>query len=265
MATTNKRARRAPHSWTTVRLPDRPLHERVLEVAAPLLDHLGPQPSPEETRKALELAVEFWNAKVRASKLWERPNTKPWRDLQRAASSKKARPEDSEAFAVLVQRWDALDLVLEPRLVAQWSFDTGPDGSVRLSCEMALPDRVQAMVMPPEEKRIAINGKYLDEVSIRSTQSVSSGVVYRSHPFESHHAAVDRDGHVAIHTPMATAAALLAAGTLPPVGGRPVDLLVGGKSLEGMEFRELRISASGLSDAQAALLFEPSSTTGQTS
>ena len=241
------------------------MHERVLELAAPLLDHPGPQPSPEKTREALELAVEFWNAKVRASKLWERPNTKPLRDLQRAASSKKARPEDSEAFAVLTNRWDALDLWLEPRLVAAWSFDTGPDTQVRLSCEVALPDGVDAKEMPPVEKRIAIDGRFLDEVRIRVAQSGSGAVVYRSDPPQSHRAEIDRDDHVAIHTPMATAATLLAEGNLPPVGARSVELRVGGKPFEAMDFRELRISSAGLGDAQAVLLFEPSSATGQTS
>lgn len=36
--------RRDPYSWTVVRLPERDLSELVLELAAPLLERLGPAP-----------------------------------------------------------------------------------------------------------------------------------------------------------------------------------------------------------------------------
>jgi len=94
---------------------------------------------------------------------------------------------------------------------------------------------------------------------------VLRAVVYRSDPPQSQRAEVDRDDHVAIHTPMATAAALLAEGTLPPLRARSVERRVSGKPFEAMDFRELRLSSSGLGNTQAVILFEPSSTTGQTS
>jgi hypothetical protein len=65
--------RRDPNSWTVVRLPERDLAEVVLELAAPLLERLGLAPSIEDARGAIDLAIAFWNASVRASKLWEHP------------------------------------------------------------------------------------------------------------------------------------------------------------------------------------------------
>ena len=68
--------RRDPNSWTVVRLPERDLADVILELAAPLLERLGPAPSIEDARGALALAVTFWNASVHASKLWEHPRSK---------------------------------------------------------------------------------------------------------------------------------------------------------------------------------------------
>ena len=68
--------RRDPHSWTVVRLPERDLSELVLELAAPLLERLGPAPAVDDARAALALAVSFWNANVLASKLWGSPRVK---------------------------------------------------------------------------------------------------------------------------------------------------------------------------------------------
>ncbi|MFC1641590.1 hypothetical protein ACFL5O_02710 [Myxococcota bacterium] len=48
-----------PYSWTVVRLPERDLAEVVLEFAAPLLEKLGPKPTIEDARGAIELAVTF--------------------------------------------------------------------------------------------------------------------------------------------------------------------------------------------------------------
>ncbi|HMJ13550.1 MAG TPA: hypothetical protein VK524_19155 [Polyangiaceae bacterium] len=50
---TTKRNRRDPYSWTVVRLPERDLAERVLELAAPLLERLGPAPAIDDGRAAM--------------------------------------------------------------------------------------------------------------------------------------------------------------------------------------------------------------------
>jgi len=63
------RRRHDPNSWTVVRLPERDLGDVVLELAAPLIERLGPVDSTEDARRAIELAVTFWNASVLASQL----------------------------------------------------------------------------------------------------------------------------------------------------------------------------------------------------
>ena len=60
--------RRDPNSWTVVPLPERELAELVLELAAPLLERLGPAPAIDDARATVALAVTFWNASVLASK-----------------------------------------------------------------------------------------------------------------------------------------------------------------------------------------------------
>jgi hypothetical protein len=65
--------RRDPYWWTVVRLPERDLAALVLELAAPLLERLGPAPAIDEARTVVALAVTFWNASVLASKRWEYP------------------------------------------------------------------------------------------------------------------------------------------------------------------------------------------------
>ena len=67
-----RRRRRASNTWTVVRIPEQPLHERVLELAAPLLERPGSALTPEAVRSAIELAITFWNAKAQASKFWGR-------------------------------------------------------------------------------------------------------------------------------------------------------------------------------------------------
>jgi len=61
--------RHDPNSWTVVPLPERDLGDVVLELAAPLIERLGPVDSTEDARRAIELAVTFWNASVLASQL----------------------------------------------------------------------------------------------------------------------------------------------------------------------------------------------------
>ena len=75
--TTTTRRRRDPYSRTVVRIPEQALHERVLDLAAPLIEQLGSEPAPEAVRAAFDLAITFWNAKGRASKFWGAPRPVP--------------------------------------------------------------------------------------------------------------------------------------------------------------------------------------------
>ena len=82
--------RRDPTSWTVVRVPERDLAEVILELAAPLLDRLGPAPSIEDARGSINLAVTFWNASVHASKLWEHPRVKELNELRKRMRGRQA-------------------------------------------------------------------------------------------------------------------------------------------------------------------------------
>jgi hypothetical protein len=129
---------------------------------------------------------------------------------------------------------------LRPRLVGEWSFEAPRPGRDRLVCETTLPEGVEAHVPPPAEKRIAIGGKFLDEVSIR--QSATS---FLSFPVENHRGEVGGDGVVTIHAKMPTIVELFAEGALTPVGGAPVDVMVAGKKLGPMVLAEVRCTGGG--------------------
>lgn len=147
-------------SWTSVRLPERDLGETILEVAAPMLAGLGAAPTVERTREALALVVLFWNASVRASKRWERRRVADLNRLKRELRGKTI--DGSPIFDVLAQRckphW------LDPRLRPRRTSSPRRAGTRRLICTIALPDGVEAEVLPPTEKRIKIGGVFLDEV-----------------------------------------------------------------------------------------------------
>jgi hypothetical protein len=55
---------------------------------------------------------------------------------------------------------------LDPRLVESWTYEPDAAGMPRLVCTMGLPEGVRAELPPPAEKRIAIGGKFLDELQI---------------------------------------------------------------------------------------------------
>jgi hypothetical protein len=176
---TTKRNRRDPHSWTVVRLPERDLAELVLEVAAPLLERLGPAPAIDDARAALGLAVTFWNASVLASKLWEYPRVKELNDLRKRMRGRQAAPGDAATFDLLAERWR--EHCIDPRLVESWTYDAQDSGARRFACTVGLPDGVRVELAPPLEKRIAIGGKFLDEVQISQT-----GTTSLSFPVERH-------------------------------------------------------------------------------
>jgi hypothetical protein len=50
-----------------VRLPERARAESILDLAAPLLEPLGPAPPLDEARPGLEVAINIWNTQVLAS------------------------------------------------------------------------------------------------------------------------------------------------------------------------------------------------------
>jgi hypothetical protein len=253
---TSTRRRRDPYSRTVVRIPEQALHERVLDLAAPLLDRMGGDPEPESVRNAVELAIAFWNAKARASKLWGTPKTKSLDDLQRKLTSKKATAENATAFELLLERWNDRDLIVDPRRVGAWSLAVGHDGEPRLACEVELPDGVEAEIPPPIEERVAIGGKFLDEVQIRQTANA-----YLKFPVEAHRGQVASDGSVTIHTKMPTAIALFAEGALRPVGEAQVDITVAGKEHRAMVLCDVICTGHAGHNDIAALVFKPAQQT----
>lgn len=251
-ATTTRRRRRDPYTRHVVRIPEEALDERVLDLATPLLERLGTEPEPDAVRSAIELAITFWNAKAKASRFWGDPRPKQHNDLTRKMTGKKASAEDAEAFELLSERWRDKEIAFDPRLVGDWSLEVGDNGAPRLSCEMELPDGVEAHVPPPIEKRVAIGGKFLDETQIRTTATT-----YLSFPVEAHRGVVGDDGTVTVRTKMPTAVALLAQGLLPPIGGAAVGLMVQGKTLDAMVLSEIACDANGGHNDIAVLVFKP--------
>jgi hypothetical protein len=244
-----RRHTREYDSKMAVRLPERTLNESILHLAAPLLEPLGSAPSPEDVRNVLEIAVNLWNAHVRASLFWGRPNPKPLVAVRKAMCGKQAVSGSTDTFELLSARWRK-EFTFDPRLVAEWSFDATNDGRHQLVCVTTLPDGVEAYVPPPAEKRIAIGAKFLDEVSIR--QSATSSL---SFPIEHHRGNVGDDGVVTIHTKLPTAVQLFAEGRLPPIGGVPVDVVVGGKKLGSMVLSEVSCTGYGGYNDVAVLKF----------
>jgi len=161
---------------------------------------------------------------VRASKFWGTPSLKQLGDLQRKMTGKRAALGDAETFEMLTERWRERALAFDPRLVGEWSLEIPVPGEPRLSCEMRLPDGVEAEILPPIEKRVAIGGKFLDEVRIVLDRK--AGVIaLLSYPLPHHWGVVGDDGSVMVHAKMPTAVSLLAEGVLPPRGGAAVELM----------------------------------------
>lgn len=242
---TTTRKRRDPHTRFVVRLPERDLSESILHLAEPLLQPLGPRPAPDEARRAIELAVNLWNAHVTASLYWGDPRPRPLAALRKAMRGN----ELAATFEQLSARWRN-EFVLDPRLVGEWSFDASDDGRHHLVCAMALPAAVEAHVPPPAEKRIAIGGKFLDEVRIRQTATSNL-----SFPVESHRGSVGADGVVTIYAKMPTIVQLFAEGLLTRLGGTPVDVMVGGKNLGSMVLSQLGCTGDGGHHDIAVLVF----------
>ncbi len=225
--------RRDPHSWTVVRLPERDLAELVLELAAPLLERLGPAPAIEDARQAVALAVGFWNASVLASKRWEYPRVKELNELRRRMRGRPAAPGETATFDLLAERWH--EHWLDPRLVETWAYDSSDKGTRSLVCTIGLPDGVKVEMAPPLEKRVAIAGKFLDEVQIPQ-----GGNAFLGFPVERHRGVLGEDGAATVYAMMPSALQLFAEGRLPRVGGAPVEVAIGGQRLGPMVLTEVR-------------------------
>lgn len=233
-----------------MRLPDEPLPEAILRFAAPLLEPLGRSPNGEAARRAVARAVEVWNAHVLASQVWGPVDAAPLAALRKAVRAKAPPVELAASFKALASRWSA-ELRIDPRLVGEWSLVVGEAGQLELTCEVELPEGVEAMVPPPAEKRIAIGGKFLDEVTIRASDTMSLAFSVGDHRAE-----VGADGAVRVHTRIHVVAALFAEGRLAPVGGTPVDLVVGGKILGPHVLADVRCPSGSL-EVAAELIFRP--------
>lgn len=248
--------RRDPNSWTVVRLPERDLAEVVSDLAAPLLERLGPAPAADDARAAVSLAVAFWNASVLASKRWEYPRVKELSALKKRMRGRDASPADAAIFDLLTQRWR--EHWLDPRLVGTWTYEPDTAGVWRLACAMSLPEGVRAEVPPPAEKRVAIGGKFLDEVRIAQTRNMSL-----SFPVERHRGVVDDMGTATVYAMMPSALQLFAEGRLPRVGGDPVEVVIGGRKLGPMVLTEVRCGGESSHHDVAVLVFRRAGAEGK--
>jgi len=105
---------------------------------------------------------------------------------------------------------------------------------------MELPPGVQAEVPPPADKRIAIGGRFLDEVRIRF-----DATSYLGFPVESFSGGVDANGRATLHAKLPAALQLFADGTLAPVNGAPVEVAINGRDLGPMVLVEVRCAETG--------------------
>jgi hypothetical protein len=124
---------------------------------------------------------------------------------------------------------------------------------------ISLPDGVRAEVPPPIENRIAIGGKFLDEVRI-----ARGGNSYMEFPVTEHRGVIGADGTVTVHAMMPSALQLFAEGRLPRVGGVPVEIVVAGRKLGPMMLAEVRCSDENYRYNVAILIFKRASTDATT-
>lgn len=242
--------RRDPNSWTVVRLPERKLEELVLDLAAPLLEKLGPAPVIDEARAAVGLAVSFWNASVLASRRWEHPRVKELNELKKRICGRQSSGDDAATFDWLTERWR--EHWLDPRLVESWTYEPDDAGAPRLVCTIGLPNGVRAEIPPPAEKRIRIGGKFLDEVQISQGANTSL-----SFPVDRHRGAIGEDGTATVYAMMPSALRLFAVGCLARIGGDPVEVAIGHHNLGSMVLAEVRCGGEDYRHDIAVLVFRP--------
>ncbi len=242
-------SKRDPYARTIIRVPERPLSALILDLVTPLLEARARTLADDEARRLFELAIATWNAHVMAEPHWQK--AAPLAKLRKESHSRSAPRGIAEDFDLLSARYRALPS-LDPRIVASWSLAPGAVGGFELTCVAKLPEGVEAYVPPPAEKRIAIGGRFLDEVTVRVTATSSM-----SFPVERHRGAVGDDGAATIYAQMPTALGLFAAGVLKPVGGDPVHVRVGLRDLGLMRLRELRCGREMGAGEIAVLVFQP--------
>lgn len=240
--------RRDRYTRTIVGLPERDLAELIVELAAPLLERLGPTPPDDDVCGVIALAVSFWNASVLASDRWEHPQVKELNALKKRMCGRAASREDAATFEILTERWRGH--WLDPRLVDHWAYERDAAGVLRLVCTMGLPKGVEAHVPPPLEKRISIGGAFLDEVQISMGGNASL-----SFPVERHRGVVGEGGSATVHAMMPSALKLFAEGRLPRVGGDPVEVSLGARRLGPMVLAEVRCGGDGARHDVAVLVF----------
>jgi len=236
-------------------LPERDLAELVLELAAPLLADLGASPPIDAARRTLDLVITFWNANVLASKLWERPRLKDLNELKKRMRGRNASREDAITFDLLASRWRKH--AAEPRLVESWVYEPDESGTPRLTCTMRLPEGVKEWRPPPLESRIAIGGRWLDDVRI----ALGANQLL-SFPVSRHRGEVGPDGTATIYAPMPAALQLFAEGVLPRLRSNDaVEVMVHGRQLGPMVLAEMHCSSSSPHyNDLAVLVFKPRST-----
>jgi hypothetical protein len=158
--------------------------------------------------------------------------------------------DDAAAFDLLTER--RREHWLDPRLVESWTYEPDAAGVRRLVCTMSLPEGVKTEVPPPAEKRVAIGGKFLDEVQISLGGNTSL-----SFPVDRHRGVVGEDGSATVYAMMPSALKLFAEGRLPRVGSDPVELVIGGRKLGSMVLTEVRCGGENYQHDIAVLVFRP--------
>jgi hypothetical protein len=108
-----------------------------------------------------------------------------------------------------------------------------------------------------EELRIAIEGRYLDEVKIRQANMyATSPIAYVSFPARRHWARAEGDD-VTLSAQAATVVKLFADGVLPALGGRSVAVEVGGR-IHRCILEAVELGATGAVDDMIVLRFRRS-------
>jgi hypothetical protein len=109
-------------------------------------------------------------------------------------------------FDLLAERWRKH--WLDSRLVEAWTYDAQDSGSPRFACTVGLSGGVRVALPPPLEKRIAVDGRFLDEVQISQGGNTSL-----SFPVERHRGVIGEDGTATAYAMMPSAMQLFAEAT----------------------------------------------------
>ncbi len=233
---------------TVIVVPERKLSETILDFAAPLLEPFGPAPELDEARRVVALAISVWNFHVMATPIWGKPKF-----LAQARKKMCASPNAKAAlFEVLEQRRREF-FNNDYRVVGAWSFESDAMGNGTLRCEGRLPEGCDAYVPPSVETRISIDGRFLDEVQIKRTPRS-----LLSFPPERHRADVSGD-NVLLHVPTYVAVQLLADGTLPPLRGAAVEVVVFAQPPRQLVLAEVWATETPAGDV-VSLSFTPAAT-----